>query len=150
MKNDPSQTAAEPAPPEKTQSDQQTPPVAPTSLHTTDRINLCNRTVVYKRRRKGRHLGDGLIEVVVSPEAKISKHEKLILTLLRKGRTGQPQHWYRERVDGERMRTSKARGSILAIWRMTGEAPPDIMVRLGLTAEEIGRIHPFTSKVEWS
>lgn len=150
MKNDPSQTAAEPAAPEKTQSDQRTVPGARPGHHSTDRISLRNRTKVYKRRKKYGHLSDGLVEVVLSPEGKISKHEKLILTLLRKDRSVQPQHWYRERVDGERMRVSKARGSILAISRMTGDDPATIMARVGLTSEEIGRIHPFTLTRTWS
>jgi hypothetical protein len=93
-------------------------------------------------------LKDGLVDVVLSAEGKISKHEKLVLTMLRSARP--IEHWTRERNDGERMRVSKARGSILALYRMTGESPPDIMVRLGLTEEEIARIHPFTCKEIWT
>lgn len=109
-----------------------------------DRINLTNRAVTYRKRdRFGRQ-----VKVVLTPEGKVSKHEKLIVTMLRSGR--KLEHWHQEITDGERMRTSKARGSILAIYRMTGEEPPDIMRRLGLTDEEIGRIHPFTRTVIWS
>lgn len=144
MKNDASQEDPNAAETAKALSDQQTTLPAPESNH----IILANRPKTYKRRKKNGVVGDGLVEVVVSPEGKISKHEKLIITLLRSGR--KLDHWYRKQVDGERMRTSKARGSILAIYRMTGESPDEIMVRLGLTDEEIARIPRFTRTVIWS
>lgn len=50
--------------------------------------------------------------------------------------------------DARWRRSAKAHGHIVAVSRITGETPVEIMARLGLTDEEIGHIGPFTCK--WS
>lgn len=49
-------------------------------------------------------------------------------------------------------RAMRARGHILAIHKLTGETPVEIMLRLELTNEEIMRIRPFNRTVTetWS
>jgi hypothetical protein len=47
-------------------------------------------------------------------------------------------------------RSAKAHGHIIAVSRITGETPVEIMARLGLTDEEIGHIGPFVKTITWS
>jgi hypothetical protein len=109
-----------------------------------DTINLSNRPRRYVR--KGRR--GALQSVEITPEAKLSREEKMAVTLARPPRH-KPENWYQERVNSQAVRLKKARGHILRVHEMTGENPNEIMARLGLTDEERALIHPFTSRLVW-
>jgi hypothetical protein len=109
----------------------------------TPTVTLNNRP----RRFKRRDIRGRIHEVEISPEAKVSKHERLVSTLMKSPPYELENEAQRVR-NGPEARARKARGSILAIYRMTGEDPPDIMRRL-LTDDEIARIPPFRCITIW-
>jgi hypothetical protein len=118
-----------------------------------DSPKVKGRVKNFVRRDRGR----GRLKIVtyaVTPEMKLASDEKKAKAFaVPSKRTpplmadGQPiSHWH----DSRDRRSRQARGYILAIHEATGEDPPEIMRRLGLTEEEISHIGAFTRTVVWS
>jgi hypothetical protein len=95
-----------------------------------------------------------IIEYAITPEASLSWHEKRVKPLAMPSskphpvnrEDGLPILWW---TNSPYLRYKKAHGHVLAIHKITGETPPEIMTRLGLTDEEIAHIGPFHSKTVW-
>lgn len=112
---------------------------------------MTGRTKFFKRRQAQT---GAVVEYAVTPEAALARHEKMAKKLIGPGRPprinqndGLPTTY---QPDAPHIRARRARGEILAVHRITGETPDEIMVRLGFTDEDILRIYPFKRTVTWS
>lgn len=107
----------------------------------------------FTRRERDRGGRLKVVPYAVTPEMTVAANERHAKTYAAPSKRTAPvmadglpiSNWH----DGRLQRSRKARGYILAIHRATGEDPPDIMRRLGLTDEEISHIGAFTRTVVW-